>query len=147
MPILSGLHNTTAVPVTLFTHVHVFGFKELSFAYFITFFERCTTEGICAIVIVIDKIALGACEFEVGTILTHYSELSSSVRRKASVIISKCGDLVPFREIRLPHGVKNMYKSRALRPFLVVVFVGGCTLGSVPYKRSVSCLFNVSVKL
>ena len=145
MLIFSGLYNTTAVPVTLLTHVHVIRFKKLSFTYFITLFERCTTEGIGAVMIVIDEIALGTCKFEIGTILTHYGELSSSMRRKASVIISKCGDLMPFREIRFSHGVKNMYKSRALCSFLVVVFVDSSTFRPVPYKRSVACLFNVSV--
>ena len=147
MLIFSGLYNTTAVPVTLFTHVHVIRFKKLSFTYFITFLKRCTTECICTIVIVIDKIALGTCELEVSAILTHYSKLSSSVRRKASVIISECSDLMPFREIRFSHGVKNMYKSRALCSFLVVVFIDSSTFRPMPYKRSISCLFNVSVKL
>ena len=147
MPIFPGLHDTTAVSMSLFSHMHILGLEELILAYRITLFKRRTTEGISAVMIVIDEVTLGSRKLEVGAVLAHDGKLSSSMRRKASVIVGECGDLVSFREVRLSHRIKNMYKSRTLRSFLVVMLVDSCTLGSVPYKRSVSCLFNVSVKL
>ena len=51
--------------------------------------------------IVVNEVALGSGKFEVGATLTKNGEFSSSVRSKASVIVSEGGGCVCFFEKKI----------------------------------------------
>ncbi len=55
--------------------------------------------------IVVYEVALGSGEFEVGAVLTENGKLSSSVRRKASVIVGEGGGFVFSSEEVFANGV------------------------------------------
>ena len=65
-------------------------------------------EGIGAVMIVVDEVAFGAGEFEVGAILTKGCTFSSSVRRKSSVIMGELRLGMFFGEEGFSHRVKYM---------------------------------------
>ena len=78
------------------------------FTYAIAFFMTGAAEGVGAVMIVVDEVAFGAGEFEVGAILTKGCIFSSSVCRKSSVIMGELCLGMFFGEEGFSHGVKYM---------------------------------------
>ena len=93
---------------------------------------RCTAEGICTVMIVIDITPPKTPELFVDCILGERSVLPASVSREASIIRPwwlqnmLCGveTFAPW--------VQNMYQPATLRPCLPIVFVNSSGLRAVP---------------
>ena len=80
--------------------------------------------------IVVYEVTFGSGEFEVGAVLTKSGILSSSVRGKASIIVSEGGGFVCFGEKAFANGVKYVDKPGACAPVLLL-----CLLIAVPCER------------
>ena len=69
--VFSGLDLAAGPVVSLLSEIGVLcTTEEIFFAYFVTVLMSSTAEGIGAVMIVVDKIAFGSGEFEVGAVLT-----------------------------------------------------------------------------
>ena len=70
MVVLACLDLATSPIMSLFTKVSVIRpLKERFFTYFVTVFVPCTAEGTCAVMVIVDEVASGPGEFEVGAVL------------------------------------------------------------------------------
>ena len=71
MVVFSSLDMAAGPVVSLLSKINVFcPTEEIFFAYVVTIFMPGTAEGIGTVMIVVDKIAFGPGEFEVGAVLT-----------------------------------------------------------------------------
>ena len=78
--------------------------KEVRFAYFVAVYKLGTAKNICAVVVIVDEVAFGTCEFVVGTVLAHDCVFSPSMWCESSVVVSKFGLFVFFVKKALPIG-------------------------------------------
>ena len=83
----------------------LFSVKEVCFAYFVAVYKLGAVKGICAVVVVVDEVTFGTCEFVVGAVLAQDCILSPSVWCESSVIVCEFGLFVFFREASLAHWV------------------------------------------
>ena len=70
--------------------------------------------------IVVNEVALGSGEFEVGAVLTENGKLSSSVRSKASVIVGEGGGFVFVEKNPLPMGSSKWISREPCAPVLLL---------------------------
>ena len=95
--------------MSLFAECNVLrGREEVFFAYAVTLFMASAAEGVGAVVVVVDEVAFGAGEFEIGAVLAEGCILSSSVCSKTSVVVSELGFGMSFGEEGFSHRVEYM---------------------------------------
>ena len=95
--------------MSLFAECNVLrGREEVFFAYAVTLFMASAAEGVGAVVVVVDEVAFGTGEFEVGAVLAEGCVLSSSVCSKASVVVSELGFGMFFGGEGFSHRVEYM---------------------------------------
>ena len=80
--------------------------------------------------IVVYEVALGSGEFEVGAVLTKNGILSSSVRGKASIIVSEGVGFMSVVKKPLPMGSSKWISLEPCAPVLLL-----CLLIAVPCER------------
>ena len=69
--VFTSLDYRAAIPVSLLAKCNVLRrCKEMFFTYAIAFFMTGAAEGVGAVMIVVDEVAFGSGEFEVGAVLT-----------------------------------------------------------------------------
>ena len=104
--VLSRLNYRAAVVVSLFPQCDVFfSVKEVCFAYFVAGYKLGAAEGICAVVVIVDEVTFGTCEFVVGAVWAQDCVLSPSTWCESSVIVSEVGLFVFFCEEGFAHWV------------------------------------------
>ena len=71
MVVLACLDLATGPIMSLFSKMNVIcPLKEMLFAYFVTVLMPSAAKSICAVMVIVYKVAFGSGEFEVGAILT-----------------------------------------------------------------------------
>ena len=69
--VFSGLDLAAGPVMSLFSQIGIFCIaEEIFFAYFIAVLVSSAAEGVGAVMIVVDEVAFGSGEFEVGAVLT-----------------------------------------------------------------------------
>ena len=144
MVVLACLDLAASPIMSLFSKVNVVcPLKEIFFTYSVTVFVSSAAEGICTVMVIVDKVAFCPGEFEVGAVSAQDGKFPPPICSESCVIVGEGGLQVFFCEERFAYWVKYMNKSRTLCTFFSIVFWNGHSMRFVPYERSAACAINV----